>query len=284
MARILVISSYVARGLIGLGATGFALQRLGHEVVGWPTIVLSNHPGHQSAAALPVPAAKILEMLDVERDAARLSGFDAVMTGYLPSAGHVAAAIATIGEVQSRRPDVVVCVDPILGDAPADGNGEGRLYIDAGAAAAVRGDLVPQAHILTPNRFELAWLSGRSIDHPADAVAACRTLGRRETLLTSAPASRSTLANVLVTAAGAWQSEHPRLAQVPHGTGDFLAGLYLAARLHGLDPLASLAQATAGVRQVVEASANADDLRLIETQAAWATAGAAPVAPIDGSV
>ena len=55
MARILAISSQVVRGHVGLSAIVPALQRLGHEVLPIPTIILSNHPGHP---ARPVPASR----------------------------------------------------------------------------------------------------------------------------------------------------------------------------------------------------------------------------------
>ena len=45
MARILILSSWVAHGHVGLSAAAPALQALGHEVTQLPTTVLSNHPG-----------------------------------------------------------------------------------------------------------------------------------------------------------------------------------------------------------------------------------------------
>src|SRR5688572_27846842 len=64
MARVLALSSQVARGHVGLSAVVPALQRLGHEVWPLPTILLSNHPGHAHAAGLRVDPAALEEMVD----------------------------------------------------------------------------------------------------------------------------------------------------------------------------------------------------------------------------
>ncbi len=58
MARILAISSHVAHGHVGLGAIVPALNRLGHEVIALPTVLLSNHPRHKQCAGEPVAPGK----------------------------------------------------------------------------------------------------------------------------------------------------------------------------------------------------------------------------------
>ena len=51
MRRVLMLSSYVARGTVGLQATLPALPPGTFDVIAFPTVVLSNHP-----ATRPVPA------------------------------------------------------------------------------------------------------------------------------------------------------------------------------------------------------------------------------------
>ena len=64
MARVLAISSQVARGHVGLAAIVPALQGLGHEVIALPTVLLSNHPGHGTVAGEQVAPALLRRMLD----------------------------------------------------------------------------------------------------------------------------------------------------------------------------------------------------------------------------
>jgi pyridoxine kinase len=269
MASVLVISSYVARGHIGLGASGFALQRLGHEVTGWPTVLLSNHPGHARHAGLPVHAETLTGMLEVYAAAGWLGGFDAVLTGYLPTAAHAAAAASAIQRIRALRPSLVVCCDPVLGDdTPSDP--AGRLYIDPAAAAALRDQVVPLAGIITPNRFELAWLSGRAVTTAHEAVTAARAIGVAQTLVTSVPSPASQIPNLLIADGGVWQTAHERRPAMPHGTGDFFSGLLLGWQLRGASPQQAFECASAGLQIAAEASTGKDELQLAETQDRWA--------------
>jgi pyridoxine kinase len=131
MGRILAISSQVARGHVGLSAIAPALQRLGHDVIALPTILLSNHPGHPAAAGEHVSPDLLRRMLDALRTNGWLGSIDAILTGYLPSAEHVRFAIEAIEGVRPHVSRVRVLVDPVLGDEPKG------LYIDPEAASAI---------------------------------------------------------------------------------------------------------------------------------------------------
>ena len=99
MARIMVISSQVARGHVGLSAIVPACQALGHEVIALPTILLSNHPGHPHASGERIAPAALERMLDALDANSWLSDIDAVLTGYLPSAEHVQFAVEAVTRV-----------------------------------------------------------------------------------------------------------------------------------------------------------------------------------------
>jgi pyridoxine kinase len=90
---------------------------------------------------------------------------------------------------------------------------------------------VPRATCLAPNGFELARLSGQDVTGEASAIAAARALGLPEVLATSIPAGEGRLATLLITPDQVHRILTPVLSDVPHGTGDFLSGLYLAGRL-----------------------------------------------------
>ncbi|NOT39393.1 MAG: pyridoxal kinase, partial [Alphaproteobacteria bacterium] len=72
---------------------------------------------------------------------------------------------------------------------------------------------------------------------------------------------------VAVTRDGTWAVSAPRIDQVPNGSGDLLAALYLAARLAQRDVTAALTAACSAVDGVLRASAGADELRLVAAQA-----------------
>jgi pyridoxine kinase len=84
---------------------------------------------------------------------------------------------------------------------------------------------------VTPNRFELEWLTGLHARSISEAIAAARKLSAAEVLATSIPAAARQLATLVTSDEAVSQHIAPERAHVPHGTGDFLAGLYLAHRL-----------------------------------------------------
>ena len=135
MARILAISSLVAHGHVGLSAIVPALNRLGHEVIALPTVLLSNHPRHAQCAFQAVAPAKLNEMLDALDGNSWLRETHAILTGYLPSAAHVRFAASAAARVSARQPQAEFFCDPVMGDDP---NG---LYIDEDAARAIRDEL-----------------------------------------------------------------------------------------------------------------------------------------------
>jgi len=98
----------------------------------------------------------------------------------------------------------------------------------------MRDTVVPAADIITPNHFELDFLSGRTTSTLAeilDAVDSVRERGPRDVLVTSVlhgevPEGR--LDVVAVSDEGAWAVETPLLPIAPNGCGDVTAALYLA--------------------------------------------------------
>jgi pyridoxine kinase len=271
MARVLVISSFVAHGHVGLQTIVPALTRLGHEVIQLPTVLLSNHPAHPHCAGSRTPPAQLAEMLDALDANGWLAETHAVLTGYLPSLAHVRFAANAAARLSARQPDAEFYCDPVLGDDP------GGLYIDATAAAAVRDELAPLADWLLPNRFELQWLSGQNVEDVPSALEAAHSLKARGVLATSIPGEHGMLANVLLIRGDAVQCTVKRRTDIPHGTGDLISALFLGHRLRGGRASDHLGAAVAGVEAVVDASVGIAELRLEARDLIWADATPAHV-------
>lgn len=260
MGRILAISSQVVRGHVGLSAIVPALQRLGHEVLPVPTVVLSNHPGYAKVAGTRIDSGTIDAMIGAIAANGWLSGLDMVLTGYLPTRAHVLAAEGAVRRVREASPGVKVLCDPVMGDDPKG------LYIADDVAGAIRDRLVPLADVITPNRFELSWLSGGNVDGVGAAIRAARALAR-VTVATSIPDGDGFLANVLAEPERAWACHVTRRTGVPNGTGDLLSGLFAGHLLSGAQPSDALARAAGAVQHVVERGAKDRDLSLAITGA-----------------
>ncbi len=281
------MSSWVASGHVGLSAIVPALQALGHEVVALPTVLLSCHPGHARFAGERVAPDLIERMLDVLLDGAGAQSFDAVLTGYLPSPAHVEVAERMLDRLR-RAGDIPYLCDPVVGDHPKG------LYVDRAAAEAIRDRLVPHADIVTPNLFELSWLSGREaapLPSRLDEVRAlARRLGAAAVLVSSVPVEGEPgqIGNLIELTGGAHQlgdlsgrvddgggailATVSRHEKVPHGTGDLLSGLLLGHLLNGHDWSEALARAVAGLEIAIAESLGACDLHLVTSTEGWARA------------
>ncbi len=261
MARVLAISSQVARGAVGLSAAVPSLQALGHEVIALPTILLSNHPGHARFAGERVAPELLERMLDALAANGWLKSIDAILTGYLPSPEHVAVARGAVERVKRTRPRAIFVCDPVLGDDPKG------LYIAREAAEAIRDRLLPLAQVVKMNRFECGWLAGETIATVDDARRAATTLRWPTAIVTSLPTDDADLlGNVLIEGpAPAIQIDVARRDHVPNGTGDLMGALWLGYKLWERTTNAiAFERAVNGVEMVVSRSGPADELQLVD--------------------
>lgn len=282
MARILSISSQVVQGFVGNNVTQFVLQRLGHEVWNLPTVLLSNHPGHKIFGGARLNSKILRPVLEALEFGGHLKNVDAVMTGYLPTKEHVFIALDALKLVRKLNPDAVYLYDPALGDDARPGRPEG-LFIDVKAAECQRAELLPLADIVTPNRFELEWLTMRPVMDRQSALAAIDQLGADKVLATSVPGKSGQLSNILAGDDQTLVAEVDNLGIVANGTGDLMAALYMGAVLSGEPEERALGLATAGVKAALEHSSGSDELPLVSSQESWSNVKPVPVKKIEYS-
>ena len=258
---ILSIQSEVVYGHVGNSVARFALQRFGFEVWALPTTLLSNHPGHGKFRGEVTPAPNLRALLAGLTENGWLKNCAAGLSGYLAHADQADVVAEAVAQVKDANPQAVFLCDPVFGD-------DDGAYAKPGVAEAMARRLVPLADMLAPNRFELASLTARRIENAADAVTAARSLGRPEILVTSVPFGATEVGSLVVTRDAVVATKASRLPNAPHGTGDLLSALYLAARLNGLAPDAALGAASSATHAVIEASvaSGLDELALIQVQ------------------
>lgn len=226
---VIVISSLVSGARVGGGLSCAALERDGWRTELVPTVIMGRHPGQGAPGGGPVSAAMIASTLDAMLDQGRAEAADAVLTGYFRQPDQMEAAARFLIEAKRRNPALTVLVDPILGD----GTGEaGRLYIPEETAAAIRDRLLPLADVITPNLFELGWLSGRRLQSESEIAEAARALAPAA-LVTSARDTATRIGALAVTAARLQRVSANRIEPAPNGTGDLFAASALSRHLSG---------------------------------------------------
>jgi pyridoxal kinase len=222
MTRVLILSSHVAASRVGGRVAVSAMEARGIDTVFCPTVLLGRHPGHGAPGGGAVPPEQFGSMLEGVAAQGLFAQFDAVLTGYFASAEQVEIAAAAIGEIRKASPHPLIVVDPIIGD-------HGALYVAEDVAIAIRDQLLPLANIITPNAFELGWLSGESVTDLGSARNAALHLGR-PALISSIP-DGDNLAVLYAHDGENWIRKHKIIEDVPNGTGDLLAAEFLASRL-----------------------------------------------------
>lgn len=254
MKTVLSIQSHVAFGYVGNRAAAFPLQRLGHDVTVVNTVQFSNHTGYGAWTGQVFSAEHIVDVIDGVAERGGIAACDAVLSGYMGDAALGQVIVETAARVKAANPHAVYCCDPVMGDV-----GRG-FFVRPGIPDFMKAHAVPAADIVTPNQFELEFLTDRtvgSLDDALAATAALRARGPRVVLVTSltraeAPADRIEM--LVDTADGAWVVATPRLPldPPPNGAGDAVAALFLAHYLKAFDATTALEQASAAIYAVFE--------------------------------
>ncbi|HYE49540.1 MAG TPA: pyridoxal kinase PdxY [Azospirillaceae bacterium] len=270
MRTILSIQSHVAFGHVGNRAAVFPLERLGFETIAVNTVQFSNHTGYGSWTGTVFPPEHIAEIVRGVEARGALARTDAVLSGYMGDALLGEAVLDAVAKVRAARPGAIYCCDPVMGDV-----GRG-FFVRPGIPDFMRDRAVPAADVVTPNQFELEFLTGAAVtdlDGALRAAAAARALGPRIVLVTSlarAEAEPDTIEMLLDTAEGSWLVATPivPLDPLPNGAGDAVAALFLAKLLETGEPPAALSHAAAAIWAVFDETRRAGtrELALVAAQ------------------
>jgi pyridoxine kinase len=191
-----------------------------------------------------------------------------ILSGYVGAADIGAEILAAAGQVKAANPAARYCCDPVIGDA-----GRG-VYVRPDVAEFLRARAVPAADVVTPNAFELDYLTGQASATLVQACAAIDALhacGPRVVLVTSlvtAETPPDAIDLVVSDPAGRFALRTPRLAHAANGAGDAIAALFFAHLLRGGCAADAMARAAASVFGILRrtAQAGAREMLLIEAQ------------------
>lgn len=237
MTHIISIQSHVAYGYVGNRAAVFPLQRLGCDVTAINTVQFSNHTGYGTFTGEVFTPAHLKDVLDGVEALTGLGNVQAVLSGYMGDEGIGRAVLESVARVREANPGALYCCDPVMGDV-----GRG-FFVREGIPVWMRDHAVSAADIVTPNQFELAFLSDQSIhclDDVLAATARLREQGPRVVLVTSLDIDDSasdTIEMLVDTELGSWRIATPRFdfPVPPNGAGDFTAAVFLACCLRDED-------------------------------------------------
>jgi len=266
--NLLSIQSHVAYGHVGNAAAVFPLQRMGVEV--WPvhTVQFSNHTGYGQWRGQVFDAAMIREVVGGIADRGVLGECDGVLSGYMGGADIGEAILDAVAAVKRANPVARYCCDPVIGDV-----GRGT-FVREGIPEFMKSKAVPAADIITPNQYELDYLSGRgsaSLAVARDAVKAVHDLGPRVILVTSLHTTETPDDAIDLLASddtGCFRLRTPKLPLNVNGAGDAIAALFFAHILRTGSIGEALARAASSIFGVLARTgeAGAREIQLIAAQ------------------
>jgi pyridoxine kinase len=265
--NVLSIQSHVAFGHVGNASAVFPMQRLGVEV--WPvhTVQFSNHTGYGAWKGRVFDGPAIEELIDGIADRGVLGRCDGVLSGYMGSADIGTAILSAVARVRQANPQALYCCDPVIGDV-----GRG-VFVRPGIPEFMRDQAVPTADIVTPNQFELDYLSGRTTETLADAkvaVAAVQGLGPEVVLVTSLH-TRETPSDAIDLLAGDadgfWRVRTPKLSVAVNGAGDSIAALFFVHYARSGSTATALGEAAASVYGLLKRTAEAGSREILTVEA-----------------
>jgi len=269
---VLSIQSAVAYGHVGNSAAVFPLQRIGVEVLPVYTVNFSNHTGYgawRGPLIAPVDVAAVIQGVE---DRGVFPQIDVVLSGYQGGAGIADVIIDAVARVKAANPGAVYACDPVMGNAKSG------CFVAPEIPILLRERVVPVADIITPNQFELGFLTGTepgTIDSTLKSVEAARAMGPSTVLVTSVERpdrEPDTIEMMVVDDAGAWIVQTPLLPMKANGSGDVTAALFTAHYRATGDAGLALARTASSVFDLLQNTLDSGEreLQLVESQEGYA--------------
>lgn len=252
MTKALIFSSYVASSRVGGGNAPYILPLFGIEPILVPTVIYGRHPGWGKPGGSAVSADDFSSMIDAIEVQGLFEEVDGILTGYFASTEQVEIVTKTIEKIKaysrhnSAGNALTILVDPVLGDQ------DNGLYIKQEVAEAIKSTLLPLADFITPNAFELEWLSGRKNLSEVGQINALRKLCN-EGIISSASVKDSEITTLYADQDRALKVTTPYFkGPLPNGVGDCLSLRLLAGLIGNESSENNLAASVGGVSALIE--------------------------------
>lgn len=245
------------------------MQRQGAEVLPVYTVLFSNSTAYGSWKGPVIAPADIRAVIDGIDERGALATLDAVLSGYQGGEGTGAIIVDTVARVKAQNPEALYACDPVMA------NKETGCFVAPQIPPYIRDHCIPVADIVTPNHFELGFLTELPTNTLEQVLAAADTLLERgpkvvvATGVSTDELAADSTTMVAVTRQGAWMVSTPKINRVFNGAGDVTAATFLVRYLQAKgDVAAALGQTAAVMFGLLSVSAKLEDpeLALIEGQ------------------
>jgi pyridoxine kinase len=266
--KILSIQSAVAYGHVGNSAAVFPLQRIGVEVLPVYTVTFSNHTGYGAWRGPLIAPDDVRDVITGIEERGGLEQVDVVLSGYQGGTGIAEVILDAVERVKKANPGASYTCDPVMGNAKSG------CFVHDDIPPLLRDRVVPHADLITPNQFELGFLTNTtpgSLDSTLESVEAARAMGPSSVLVTSVERPdrpEGTIEMLAVTPEGAWIVQTPLLPLKANGSGDVTSALFTAHYRSTGDAADALGRTASSVFGLLKNTLDSGDreLQLVQSQ------------------
>lgn len=270
--KILSIQSAVAFGHVGNSAAVFPLQRIGVDVLPVYTVNFSNHTGYGAWRGPLIDPSDVRDVITGIEERGAFAEVDAILSGYQGGAGIGDVIIDAVARVKAENPKALYSCDPVMGNAKSG------CFVAPAIPELLRERVVPVADIITPNQFELGFLTHTEPDTLESTLASvdiARDMGPLTVLVTSVERpdrEEGTIEMLAADDAGAWIVQTPHLPMKANGSGDVTAALFTAHYVSTGSAQVALERTASSVFDLLQLTLDSGDreLKLIEAQESYA--------------
>jgi pyridoxine kinase len=270
--KILSIQSAVAYGHVGNSAAVFPLQRIGVEVMPVYTVNFSNHTGYGAWRGPLISPDDVRDVITGIEERGVFGEIDVVLSGYQGGEGIADVILDAVARVKSANPSAIYACDPVMGNAKSG------CFVAPAIPVLLRDRVVPAADLITPNQFELGYLTGTEPDTLESTLASVdliRASGPNTVLVTSVERPdqpNDTIEMLAVDDRGAWIVQTPRLPMKANGSGDVTAALFTAHYRRTGSASEALGRTVSSVFDLLTRTheSGARELQLVESQEFYA--------------
>jgi pyridoxine kinase len=236
------------------------------------TVHFSNHTGYGAWRGPLLAADDVREVITGIEERGVLGEVDVVLSGYQGGEDIGDVILDAVARVKAANPAATYTCDPVMGNARSG------CFVNPAIPILLRERVVPAADLITPNQFELGFLTGTEpgdLESTLASVDAARAMGPSSVLVTSVErpdAPSDSLEMLAVTDEGAWIVQTPRLPIKANGSGDVTAALFTAHYRSTGDAADALARTTSSVFDLLRTTHESGqrELQLVESQEFYA--------------
>lgn len=236
------------------------------------TVNFSNHTGYGDWGGPMIPASDVTSIIDGIEKRGAFEGIDAILSGYQGGSDIADAIVDTVRRIKAVNPKALYACDPVMGNAKSG------CFVSDDIPPLLRDRVVPVADIITPNQFELGYLTDTEVstlDQTLAAVKKAQEMGPKTVLVTSVKRPETPADQIEMLAVDgerAFLLSTPLLPFKRNGSGDVTAALFTGHYVETHDVKEALRRTASSVYELLRTTYEAEstELQLIQAQDAFA--------------